>query len=86
MANGRLADNARLYSLGRFLFTIQLIALALLHVPLLALSRAIDVLRTLSGLLFRLLIAIRAARLLIHFVLIFHICFFAPWNVTLSGA
>jgi hypothetical protein len=24
--------------------------------------------------------------LLIHFVLFFHSCFLAPWNVTLSGA
>ena len=86
LAQWRLADNARLYALGRLLFTIKLIALALLHVPLLALSRAIDVLGALCGLLFRLLITIRAARLLVHLVLIFHSCFFAPWNVTLSGA
>ena len=70
-AQMRLADNARLYALGRLLFTILLIALALLHVPL-TLSRTIDVLRALRGLLFRLLIAIRAARLLVHLVLIFH--------------
>lgn len=86
LAQWRLADNARLYALGRLLFTIKLIALTLLHVSLLALSRAIDVLRSLCGLLFRLLITIRAARLLIRFVLFFHSCFLAPWNVTLSGA
>jgi len=86
LAQWRLADNARLYALGRLLFTITLIALALLHVPLLALSRAIDVLRTLCRLLFRLLITIRAARLLIHLVLIFHSCLLAPWNVALSGS
>jgi len=73
LAQWRLADNARLYALGRLLFAI--IALALLHVPLLALSRAIDVLRALCGLLFRLLITIRTARLLVHFVFIFHSCF-----------
>lgn len=72
LAQRRLADNARLYALGMLLFTIKLIALALLHVPRLALSRAIDVLRALCGLLFRLLITIRAARLLVHLVLIFH--------------
>jgi hypothetical protein len=67
----RLADNARLYALGRLLFTIKLISLPLLHVPL-SLSGAIDVLRALCGLLFRLLIAVRAARLLVHLVLVFH--------------
>jgi len=76
LAQWRLADNARLYALGRLLFAI--IALALLHVPLLALSRAIDVLRALCGLLFRLLITIWTARLLVHLVLIFHSCFLAP--------
>ena len=76
LAHWRLADNARLYALGRLLFTITLIALALLHVPLLALSWAIDVLRALGGLLFRLLITIRAASLLIRLVLFFHSCFF----------
>ena len=86
LAQWRLVDNARLYALGRLLFTIQLIALALLHVPLLALSRAIDVLRALCGLLFRLLITIRAARLLVHLVLIFHSCFLLLWNVALSSA
>jgi hypothetical protein len=86
LARWRLADNARPYALSRLLFTIKLITLALLHVPLLALSLAIDVLRALCGLLFRLLITIRAARLLIHFVLFFHSCFLTPWNVTLSGA
>ena len=84
LAQWRLADNARLYALSRLLFPI--IALALLHVPLLALSWAIDVLRALCGLLFRLLITVRTARLLIHLVLIFHSCLLAPWNVTLSGA
>src|SRR5579859_2617752 len=77
LALWRLADNARLYALGRFLFAIRLIALALLHVSLLALSWAIDVLRALCGLLFRLLITIRAARLLIRFVLFFHSCFYS---------
>jgi hypothetical protein len=86
LALWRPADNARLYALGRFFFTITLIALALLHVALLALSRAIDVLRALCGLLFRLLITIRAARLLVHLVLIFHSYFFAPLNVALSSA
>jgi hypothetical protein len=43
--------------------------LALLDVPL---ARTIDILRTLCWLLFRLLITIRAARLLIHLVFIFH--------------
>ena len=78
-------DNARLYALGGLLFTIALIALillALLHVPLLALSLTIDVLRALCGLLFRLLITILAARLLIHLVLIVHSCFcsFGMWR------
>jgi len=86
LAQWRPVDNARLYALGRLLFTILLIALTLLRVALLALSRAIDVLRALCGLLFRLLITIRAARLLIHFVLFFHTYFLTPWNVTLSGA
>ena len=50
--NGGPVDNARLYALGRLLFaialiTITLILLALLHVPLLALSRTVDVLRAL---------------------------------------
>jgi hypothetical protein len=40
-------DNARLYALGGLLLTITLIVLALLHVPLLALSRTVDVLRAL---------------------------------------
>jgi len=78
-------DNARLYALGGLLFTIALIALillALLHVPLMALSLTIDILRALCGLLFRLLITILAARLLIHLVLIVHSCFcsFGMWR------
>jgi hypothetical protein len=75
LAQWRFVDNARLYALGGLLFTITLITLivlALLHVPLLALSRTIDVLRALCGLLFRLLITIRAARLLVHLVLFVH--------------
>lgn len=86
LANGGPVDNARLYALGRLLFTITLIVLALLHVPLLALSRTVDVLRALCGLLFRLLITIRAARLLIHLVFFVHSLFLAPWNVALSSA
>jgi hypothetical protein len=89
LAQWRPVDNARLYALGGLLFTITLITLivlSLLHVPLLALSRAIDVLRALCGLLFRLLITIRAARLLVHLVLIVHSLFLAPWNVALSSA
>jgi hypothetical protein len=48
--------------------------LALLTLLDIALTLAIDVLRSLSWFLFRLLITIRAARLLIHFVFIFHRC------------
>src|SRR5215831_6044555 len=68
------------YALGRLLFTIVLIALIVL-----ALLGTIDVLRALCGLLFRLLITIRAARLLVHLVLIVHSLFLAPWNVALSS-
>jgi hypothetical protein len=58
------------FVLGRFLFAILLIALALLTLLNVALALTIHVLRSLCGLLFRLLIAILLARLL--FVFIFH--------------
>ena len=54
------------------LFAVLLIALALLSLLNIAtLTLTIDVLRSLCRFLFRLLIAIRAARLLIHLVFIF---------------
>jgi hypothetical protein len=71
------------YLLCRFLFAVLLIALALLtllNIALALLALTINVLRTLCGLLFRFLITIRAARLLIHLVFIFH-NYLAPSNL-----
>jgi hypothetical protein len=62
------------YLLRRFLFALLLLPLPLLALLDVALALPIDVLRTLRRLLFRFLITIRAARLLIHLALIFHGC------------
>jgi len=59
---------------------IALALLTLLNIALALLTLTINVLRTLCGLLFRFLITIRAARLLIHLVFIFH-NYLAPSNL-----
>jgi hypothetical protein len=73
----RRSSRQTTYLLRRFLCAVLLIPLALLALLALldvALALPIDVLRTLRRLLFRFLITIRAARLLIHLALIFHGC------------